>query len=83
MTVNKQKTAAAINRLSKALQGCAELGLQMAPMQPQQILVGDHVLHGGILKKVVARSDLQPMMVAFEDGVILDLPVEDHLVLRG
>lgn len=83
MSANKQKTAAAINRLSKALQGCSELGLKMAPMHPQQIVVGDHVLHGGVLKKVVARSPQQPTQVAFEDGVILDLPAQDHLVLRG
>jgi len=83
MTVNKQKTAAAVNRLSKALQGCAELGLKLAPMQPQQILVGDHVLHGGVLKKVVARSPNQPTHVAFDDGVIQDLPLGEHLVLRG
>ena len=83
MTVNKNKLNAAINRLSKALQNCNELGLKLSQMPPTQIKVGDHLLHEGSLQKIVARDPTNPARIAFEDGVIRDMPAAECLVLRG
>lgn len=83
MSVNKNKLKAAISRLSKALQNCNELGLKLAQLQPMQVQVGDHVLHDGSLQKVVARDPAHPNRLAFEDGVIRDMPATECLVLRG
>jgi hypothetical protein len=83
MSVHKGKLTAAINRLSKALQSCNELGLKLNEMTPRLLAVGDHVLHEGSLKKVVAVDPSKNGAVAFEgDGAIRQLPSEDCLVLR-
>lgn len=83
MAANKNKVNAAIRRLSKALGSCSELGLQLATMRRADVRVGDHVLHDGTLKRVVAANPGQPGQVAFKDGVILVLPDGDLLVLRS
>lgn len=82
--MNKNKLTGAINRLSKALQSCNELGLKLKEMTPRLLEVGDYVLHEGSLKKVVAVGPNKQGQVAFEgDRVIRQLPAEDCLVLRA
>jgi len=83
MAANKNKVTAAINRLSKALRDCSELGLHLTTMQNVNVKIGDHVLHGGELRKVMATNPEHPGQVAFADGVILVLPQGDLWVLRG
>jgi hypothetical protein len=83
MTVNKQKKTATINRLSKAFKDCADIGLKLQSVPTAQIQVEDHVLHGGMLKRVVARDPKAPGRAAFEDGLIVDLSDPTYLVLRG
>jgi hypothetical protein len=83
MTINKNTLTAAINRLSKALAKCNELGLSLKEMTPRLLEVGDYVLHEGALKKVVAKDPNREGFVAFDgDTTIRQLPSEDCLVLR-
>lgn len=82
--MHKGKLTAAINRLSKALASCNELGLSLKEMTPSTLEVGDYVLHEGSLKKVVAVGPNKDGTVAFEgDNTIRQLPAANCLVLRA
>lgn len=81
--MSKQKTQAAITRLAKALEACSAVGLSLKSLPTKALQVGDHVLHEGRLLKIVARDSAHPGRLAFDDGRIVEVSANEHLVLRG
>jgi len=83
--MSKQKTGAAINQLSKALQKCAGLGLTLQPVQCPQLVKGDWIVHAGTLQRVIAKEASDPATVALDPlGEIVKLNASQFiLVIRS
>jgi len=83
--MSKQKTGAAINQLSKALQKCAGLGLTLQPFPCAQLVKGDWIVYAGTLQRISAKDTTDPATVALDPlGEIRKLDASQHfLTLRA